>query len=556
MDKKFIETFEVDEWEVETDTGWEDISHSNKTIEYKVWKIQVGPFELEGADNHILIDEFYNEVFIKDLQVGQLIRTKVGLLSVNMVEETDRFENMYDLSVNSTNHTYYTNSILSHNTTISAIYLIFHAIFNKDQNIAILANKESTALDILRRVKMVYENLPHWMQVGIKDGGWNAKTIQLSNGTRIIAAATGSSAVRGQTYNILYLDEFAFVPNNVADEFMRSVYPTIISGQSSKVVIISTPQGLNHFYTMWDNAKKDKNSFYPVKIRWQDVPTYKQDPNFKKRVVEDVGQIAFNQEFDCKFIGSSNTLIDSEVLEALDPIEPVITKYEGLLEIFAEPVPGAFYILGVDSAEGTGNDESVVNVIRIRNEIDLEQVAVYHSNLIDPFSFAKVCITMSEYYNDGMLMLENNNVGTVVANCIWYDHESENIVNCDKKGIGIRATRKNKIEGCMLLKKYVENRMLKLNHRRTVYQLSVYEEKTPGVYNASSPEDHDDLVTSLLWAVYFISTPYFDGKRLAAKKINREFSLSRPEQEEEEDNSVGITIIDNGMPATEEDFYF
>jgi len=443
---KFIETFEVDDWEVETDTGWEDITHTNKTIEFEVWELSTDNYTLQCADDHIVMDEFYNEVFTKDLKIGQRIITKTGLESVKSVRNLGYKESMYDLSVGSENHTYYTSGILSHNTTVSSVYLTHYAIFNEHKTVAVLANKEKTAIEIMNRIKMVYENLPYWLQPGIVEGGWNKASITLGNGTRILSASTASSAIRGYSINCLtennkvtirdkltkevsdvtikelrllfndkirkkfniflntkydvltpngfqnfyglseqkvrnnnilkittdnsfleltrrhevffndnekqfghfykvgdsikskdgfetvtatenlsispyvydllnvangnrfyangllvsnclFLDEFAFVASNIASEFMDSVWPTISSGKTTKIIIVSTPNGMNHYYNIWIDAVKGKNTFFPVKVNWWEHPD--RDENFKKNLIRDRGVVFFNQEYAC-----------------------------------------------------------------------------------------------------------------------------------------------------------------------------------------------------------------------------------------------------------------
>lgn len=182
-------------------------------------------------------------------------------------------------------------------TTVSAVYLTHYAIFNEHKTIAILANKEKTALEILSRIKMIYEGLPLWLQPGIVDGGWNKQSITLGNGSRIIATSTASSAIRGYTINSLFLDEFAFVPPQIAEEFMNSVYPTVSSGKTSKIIIVSTPNGMNHFYNIWIDAIRGKNSYFPVKINWWEVPG--RDDNFKKEIIRNQGITSWNQEYNC-----------------------------------------------------------------------------------------------------------------------------------------------------------------------------------------------------------------------------------------------------------------
>lgn len=247
---------------------------------------------------------------------------------------------------------------------------------------------------------------------------------------------------------------------------------------------------------------------------------------------------------NCKFIGSTSTLIEGDILENFRDEEPIDLKYEGLLEIFEYPIRGASYIMGVDTAEGTANDESVIQVLKIIDERDIKQVAIYHNNLISPYNYAEIVIGVSEYYNNCEIMLENNNCGEITGNAIWYDYENENICNCDKKGIGIRSTKKSKLEANMLLKTYIENDWLKLYSSKTITQLSKYEEATPGVYKAGKYE-HDDFVTALLWALYYLNTNFYDSKYTGIKKIDKKHNLNI--KSNEVDEKPGITVFDDTL---------
>jgi hypothetical protein len=244
---------------------------------------------------------------------------------------------------------------------------------------------------------------------------------------------------------------------------------------------------------------------------------------------------------NCKFLGSSNTLIDGEVLERLETMDAIDTKYTGSLLIYEHPIPNAMYILGVDSAEGTGLDYSVIQVLKINTEFDIDQVAVYRNNTIDPHKFQEVCIGISQYYNEGYMMIENNNVGSIVAEGIWYDYEYEKILNCDAKGIGIRSTRKSKLAANMLVKKYIQNGWLSISDKNTVYELSLYVEVSPNVFKAGKHE-HDDCVTSLIWGIYFLSTIYFDGKSNDVKVIDERFKIGPAS-----DMSMPTPVINDGI---------
>jgi len=292
---EFIEQFNSDEWEVETPSGWQSFSGIAKTIKYTEWVVttESGKF-LICADKHIFIDKNWNEIFCDELIVGDYIQTSTGIDKISSIEITSDESNMYDLLNVQNGSIYYTNNIVSHNSSVVVAYLLHYAIFNDNVNIALLANKAQTARDLLGRLQIGYENLPRWLQQGICS--WNKGSLELENGSKIFAASTSASSVRGNTYNIIYLDEFAFVPNQVADSFFSSVYPTITSGQSSKVIITSTPHGLNLFYKLWSEAIKKENSYTPIEVHWTDIPG--RDENFKQTTIANTSESQWRQEFE------------------------------------------------------------------------------------------------------------------------------------------------------------------------------------------------------------------------------------------------------------------
>lgn len=434
-------------------------------------------------------------------------------------------------------------------TTISRIFIIHYILFNPDKNVAILADREKTALKILREIKEAYKELPLWIQQGvIPPDGWNALSIKLENGTNVVASSTASTAVRGEAISLLYLDEFAFVPKNTADEFMASVYPTISSGKTSKIIIVSTPNGLNHFYHIYRNAIRNENNFKAIKIRWDEIPG--RDEAWKDSVIRDIGIQKWQQEFGAKFLGSSNTLIDGDLLERVEIKQPIDMKWNGLMLIYEHPKPDGFYILGIDTSKGTGRDYSVVQVLKIESEFDIKQVAMYRCNKIMPYDFAQICIEISKYYNEAYMMIENNDIGASCADVIWYTFEYDKILNCDPKGIGVRATRKSKLAGNMLLKRYMENGWLEISDTQTLNELSRYEEVTPDVFSAKHGET-DDCVMSLLWGLYFLTTTFYDGKTNDVKTIDPKFKMDAPNHDEDRP----IMIFDeNGGDDIEKQF--
>ena len=389
-------------------------------------------------------------------------------------------------------------------TTTASIFLSHYAIFNEQKTIAVMANKEKTSMEILLRIKSAIQELPIWMQQGIDEeyGGWAKGSIGFENGIRLVAGSTASNALRTYSIGLLYLDEFAFVPDNIAEEFMRSVYPTISSAKTSQIIVVSTPNGMNHFHTIWRNAVQGFNNFMPILIKWSDVPGY--DEAWKEETIRDIGPVAFAVEFGGQFLGSRNTLIDPEHIERMSVEIPVELKMSGSMLIYEMPQEGVNYILGVDSAKGTGKDYSVIQVLRINSEHDMSQVAVYRNNTIEANDFAQIVISVSKFYNQGYMMVENNDVGGEVANAIWNEFEYDKIVLYDKKGVGVRATKKTKLAGNLLLKRYIENGWLDVIDKDTILELSKYEEIAPNIFRCPRGV-HDDLTAALLWGIFFVT---------------------------------------------------
>jgi hypothetical protein len=432
-------------------------------------------------------------------------------------------------------------------STISTVYLLWYALFNEDKEIAILANKEKTAKKILRRVKLAYKLLPIWLQKGIVV--WNETEIHLDNDVKISSSSTASTANRGDSINILFLDEFAFVPSNIADEFMGSVYPTIASSKKSQIIAVSTPNGMNHFHHIWKNAVRGKNSFKPIKVRWNEVPGY--DEQFKIDTIRDLGLKKWRAEFETKFLGSSQTLVDAEMLERMETIDPMPEEshsYDHHFSLYEKPVPGVSYVIGVDSGKGIGSDYSVAQVLRIDAHNKVKQVAIYRNNEITYHRFAQLLIGIAKYYNSAMLMIENNEagMGNQVADTIWYEFDYGNIVNLDKHGLGVRATRTSKLAANMHLKRYIENGWLEICDSPTISELSRYEEIKPDIFKASG-KGNDDCVMALLWGVYFLTTDQYDGVDIAVKTIDDEFKLK--------DYDGPIAVFDDHIPVQQNQDY-
>jgi len=446
-----------------------------------------------------------------------------GKIKMKLWDYQKKLMKIYDNPPEGKRHIIICASRQSGKTESTRVYLLHYLLFKCDSNIAILANSENTAKEILARIKMSYQLLPLWLQKGINDGGWNALTIELENGVRILTSSTSSNSIVGFTINLLYIDEVSKIADHIFEEFYSSVLPTISSGKSSKIIMTSSPKGMNAFYTIYKAAVKRENNFYPVKLPWSVRPD--RDEAWLENMKKDMPYQKFCQEFLCKFIGSSNTLIDGDILEEIETSNPIEYKYNSAFLIYEHPEPGQQYVIGCDPAKGLGRDYSVIQVLKLISEKQFEQVAIYRNNKIDPELFAGICVDVSEYYNCCDIMVENNDIGSLVCDRIWNDLECERLMNCDPKGLGIRSTRKTKLEGNLLLKKLLENNILKLNDMETLAEISRYEEVSPGVFHANTQDGSDDCVTALIWACFYTTTEFYDpdsnGRSETKSKDNR-----------------------------------
>jgi hypothetical protein len=312
-------------------------------------------------------------------------------------------------------------------STTVVSYLLHYAVFNDSVNIGILANKAATARELLGRLQTAYENLPKWMQQGIIS--WNKGSLELENGSKILAASTSASAVRGMSFNILFLDEFAFVPNHVADSFFASVYPTITSGKNTKVIIVSTPHGMNHFYRMWHDAEKRKNEYIPTDVHWSEVPG--RDEEWKETTIANTSEQQFKVEFECEFLGSVDTLIAPSKLRTLVYDNP-ITRNAGL-DVYKPSEEAHDYVVTVDVARGVSEDYSAFVVVDI-TEFPHKVVAKYRNNEIKPMLFPNIIWEVAKSYNSAFILCEVNDIGDQVASILQYDLEYQNLLMCSMRG--------------------------------------------------------------------------------------------------------------------------
>ena len=434
-------------------------------------------------------------------------------------------------------------------TTIVS-YLLHYALFNEQSNIAILANKGSTARDILQRLKTAYEHLPKWLQQGVVV--WNRGNIELENGSKVIAASTSSSAVRGSSFNIIFMDEFAHIdPPSLAEEFFTSVYPTISSGKTTKVFIVSTPKGLNMFYKMWIDAEEERSSYVPIEVHWSQVPG--RDQKWKEETIRNTSELQFSQEYECEFIGSQNTLISATKLRML-AYKPTIKQKNGL-DMYVDVDKKRSYVCVVDTARGRGQDYSAFSIFDI-SEFPYVQVAKYRDANISPMVFPNIIENVCKYYNKAYVLVEINDIGGQVADILHHDLEYDNIFQTSVLGrsgqtlgggfgkgaqLGIRTTKEVKRKGCSNLKDLIESDKLIIWDLDTINELTTYVSK--GTSFEADEGYHDDLVTTLLLFGWLVNQKYFTE----ITDLDLREKMFKEQLEEAEAQMLPFGFIDDGL---------
>lgn len=558
--RKFIDSIELgDDFEILTDSGWHPLTHIHKTVEYDEWEIvtEAGK-KLIAADTHILFESNFNEIYLKDCIPNTThIQTKDGAEKVVSVTKLNKASHMFDVTVDSDDHRFYTNDILSHNSTVTIAYILWTVLFGPMQNIAILANKASTSRDILAKLQLAYEHIPLWMQQGIVS--WNKGSIELENGSKVIAAATASSSARGNTYNIIFLDEFAFVPKNIAEEFITSVYPTISSGQTTKVIMVSTPNGMNLFYKYWTDAVNGRNLYKPIEAHWSVVPG--RDEAWAADQIKQLGEEKFNQEFNTDFLGSSNTLVSAAKLSSLAWIPP-IEKHNDL-HIYEYPQDGHLYVITVDTAEGQGLDYSAFCVIDC-TQAPYKVVAKYYNNKIGPLLFPTTIYNVACRYNNAHILAETNSIGMQVVDILHNDLEYENIFSTTNMGrggqkisagftknskFGIKMTSQIKTIGCSNLKSLLESDKLIIQDFDIISELTSFVATHASF--AAEPGCNDDLTMTLVLFSWLTTQPTF--KELTDTDVRRKIVDEKLQSMQEELLPFGFINDGDNSQETFED---
>ena len=430
-------------------------------------------------------------------------------------------------------------------STTCVSYLLHYAVFNDNVNIAILANKASTARDLLGRLQLAYENLPKWMQQGII--AWNKGSMELENGSKIIAASTSASAVRGGSYNIIFLDEFAFIPNHIADEFFASVYPTISSGQSTKVIMVSTPHGMNHFYRYWHDAERGKNDYIATEVHWSEVPG--RDAKWKEQTIANTSEQQFKVEFECEFLGSVDTLIAPSKLKSMVYEDPI--KTNGSLSLYELPREERDYIITVDVARGVSKDYSAFVIFDI-TEFPYKVVGKYRNNEIKPMMFPSIIVETAEAYNNAYILAEVNDIGDQVASIIQFDLEYENVLMCAMRGragqivgtgfsgkktqLGVKMSITVKKVGCSNLKTLIEDDKLTICDYDMISELTTFIQKRQSF--EAEEGCNDDLAMCLVIFAWLVAQDYF--KEMTDNDVRKRIYEEQKNQIEQDMSPFGF----------------
>ena len=432
-------------------------------------------------------------------------------------------------------------------STTSVAYLLHYAVFNDNVNIGILANKAATARDLLGRLQTAYENLPKWMQQGVLS--WNKGSLELENGSKILAASTSASAVRGMSFNILFLDEFAFVPNHIAESFFASVYPTITSGQSTKVIMVSTPHGMNHFYRYWHDAERKKNEYVPTEVHWSEVPGRNEE--WKLQTIANTSEQQFKIEFECEFLGSVDTLIAPSKLRALTYENPI--QRNAGLDIHETAIKDHEYVITVDVARGVSEDYSAFVVFDITS-FPHKVVAKYRNNEIKPMLFPNVIYEVAKNYNGAFVLCEVNDVGDQVAALLHYDLEYDNVLMCSMRGragqivgqgfsgkktqMGVKMSKTVKKVGSLNLKTLIEADKVLFQDYEIISELTTFISKS----NSFEAEEgcNDDLAMCLEIYAWLVCQDYF--KEMTDTDIRKKLYEDQKNQIEQDMAPFGFIV--------------
>ena len=426
------------------------------------------------------------------------------------------------------------------------LYTLHYALFNKDKYVGICGNTLGLAREVLDKIKKIFVELPIWLQQGLV--AWNKTYIELENGTKIMTAAANEDAFRGYSMNLLIIDEAAYIEN--WNEFADSVFPAQAALVDKKKILISTPNGMNSWYHIVQNAKREDSAYNYFTMDWRDVPRYSPvdgsriDPeDFKMSEISTNGRQYFAQNYELAFLGSSNTLIESTALQNLIPQDEDQIIFNSLfsgLRIFEKPIDGHSYIIGVDPAK-EGIDKTAIQVLDV-TVLPFKQVAC--ANLDDSYlTIPAKLFDLGQYYNWAMVVVENNIDNSIVDNLSFnYEYEGEIFRERGKNLLGFRTTTKTKKQMLSLLKKLIEEDKFKIADKATIDELFVFVQQKNGSFSAQDGY-HDDLVMALCIAL----VPFLNVKRFDDFKAFIELIEKRNEEIKKEEESFLELYLDLGL---------
>lgn len=482
----------------------------------------------------------------------KIVHVDHGLITIDLYD----YQREIIEKFNSNRRTAVVTSRQAGKTTTAVVVILHYILFNDYKRVGLLANKGDSAREILERIKIAFEALPKWLQQGVVE--WNKGSVELENGSKVLAAATSSSNIRGKSMNLLYIDETAFVEG--WDEFSASVLPTISSGNTTKVLYTSTPNGLNHFYKVCSGAREGKNGYAFVEVPWYKVPG--RDDKWKKEALDTLdGDLQkFAQEYECEFQGSSGTLIEGSKLKALVPKDPLVEKNG--LRLYEEYEKGHQYVCVVDVSRGKGLDYSAFSILDV-TKMPYRQVCSFKDNLITPIEYAEVLYRACKRFSECAVLVEVNDIGQQVSEVLHYDYEYENILYTESAGKagkrissgfgsnvdpGIRTTKTVKAIGCNMLKLMVEQDQLIINDMATISELSTFSRK--GTSYEAEPGCNDDLVMTLVLFGWLSDQQYFKD----ITDINTLAQLRQRSEEEMMNELTPFGFYDDGVPEPEQEY--
>ena len=560
--RKFVDCLSISNWEVESEDGWEDIAAVNKTVPYVVYRVYAHHIRtnrkitIDCADNHIFITGHNEEVFAKDSR-GKTLKGRDGLYKVTEVKFIDKFDNMYDLSVNSDSHTYYTNGLLSHNTTSYTIFCLWYTMFNPEKKILLLANKQETALEIIQRIQLAYELLPGWIKPGIVT--LNKGELTFDNKSGIKGFATSSSAARGYSANACIFDESAFTPPNVMDSVFTSIYPVISSAKGTKFIMVSTPNGVGNLYhTLYtqalENARIERTSgkksisWMPFRMDWWDRPGH--DEEWKNQQIASIGEERFRQEFGNEFLSSQfKKLIPDAKIELFRqkladyksskfPVEDFIIKgqsAEYVAKIWYDFDFTKTYLASADVADGVGRDASVIKIWDVTHYNDIKEVCSFSSNTISVVDFSYVCNKILSRYYKPIFIAEANGIGRSLFDQLTSVYNYDNCVKLDRDGRpGVRSHNTVKGRACVWLQEYITTNEfnVEIHDESLVDEMEMFVRKdsqnTRNIsYSALGSAAHDDHMMALVWGIYVLHpdnvSNYFNTLKTITTSLGKTF---------------------------------